>query len=74
MAGSGAEEAGIIPAVLKNPSSFEEALRMERGETSAQGGGRSGAQVGTELDGLIHSSLLSTYSVSGTVLGPRAHK
>ena len=63
MTGFGAEEDGITPAVLKSPSSLEEALRMERDETSAQGGGRSGAQVGkgSDLVGTIHSSLLSTY-------------
>lgn len=65
---------GSYQPFLKNPSSFEEALRIERDETSAQGGGRSGAQVGKELVGFIHSSLLSTYCVSGTVLGARARK
>lgn len=63
MAGSRAEEAGLTPEVLKSPSSFEEALRIERDETSAQGGGREvWSPAGQGLGpGWIHSFIVTEH-------------
>lgn len=55
MAGSGSGEDGIISAVLKKPSSFEEALRIGRDGTSAPREERGqGPRWEKELVGFIH--------------------
>ncbi|XP_042784079.1 vimentin-type intermediate filament-associated coiled-coil protein isoform X1 [Panthera leo] len=62
MTGFGAEEDGSTPAVLKSPSSFEEALRMERDETSAQRGREVWSPSGKGFGpGWIHSFIFTEH-------------